>query len=110
MVGDHTIKPCLANHVSTRLQDEDPQTYLLTAGLDLKYDEGPSGSSTTVRPREREILVSFASGISYARIAEARGIQPVTARNAIYGIQQKLKVRTMQGLVLWCVRNGLLGE
>ena len=49
MVGDHTIKPCLANHVSTRLQDEDPQTYLLTAGLDLKYDEGPSGSSTTVR-------------------------------------------------------------
>ena len=41
-------------------------------------------------PREREILVSFASGISDARIAEARGIQPVTARNAIYGIQQKL--------------------
>ena len=61
-------------------------------------------------PREREILVSFASGISYARIAEARGIQPVTARNAIYGVQQKLKVKTMQGLVLWCVRNGMVGD
>ena len=60
-------------------------------------------------PREREILVSFAQGMSYARIAEARGIKPVTARNAIYGIQQKLGVRTMQGLVLWCVHNGLLG-
>ena len=61
-------------------------------------------------PREREILVSFAQGMSYTRIAEARGIKPVTARNAIYGIQQKLGVGTMQGLVLWCVRNGLLGD
>ena len=59
-------------------------------------------------PREREILVNFAEGLSYARIAEARGIKPVTARNAIYGIQKKLRVRTMQGLVLWAVRNGLL--
>ena len=61
-------------------------------------------------PREREILVSFAQGMSYARIAEARGIKPVTARNAIYGIQRKLGVGTMQGLVLWCVRNGMVGD
>ena len=61
-------------------------------------------------PREREILVSFAQGMSYTRIAEARGIKPVTARNAIYGIQQKLGVGTMQGLVLWCARNGLLDD
>ena len=60
--------------------------------------------------REREILVSFALGMSYARIAEEREIKPVTVRNAIYGIQQKLKVKTMQGLVLWSVRNGLLGD
>ena len=60
--------------------------------------------------REREILVSFALGMSYARIAEARGIKPVTVRNAIYGVQQKLKVKTMQGLVLWCVRNGMVGD
>ena len=60
--------------------------------------------------REREILVSFAQGMSYAQIAEARGIKPVTARNALYGVQHKLGVGTMQGLVLWCVRNGLLGD
>ena len=59
-------------------------------------------------PREREILVSFAQGMSYARIAEARGIKPVTVRNAVYSIQQKLEAGSMQGLVLWCVRNGLL--
>ena len=60
--------------------------------------------------REREILVSVSRGMSYARIAEARGIKPVTARNAIYGIQQKLGVGSMQELVLWSVRNGLLGD
>ena len=60
--------------------------------------------------REREILISFSQGMSYARIAEARGIKPVTVRNAIYGIQQKLKVGTMQELVLWSVRNGLLDD
>lgn len=58
--------------------------------------------------RERQILVSFAQGMSYARIAQARGVKPVTVRNAIYGIQQKLSIGTMQGLVLWTVRNGLL--
>ena len=60
--------------------------------------------------REREILVSVSQGMSYARIAEARGVKPVTVRNAIYGIQQKLGVRSMQELVLWSARNGLLGD
>ena len=58
--------------------------------------------------REREMLVSFARGMSYSQIAETRGIKPVTVRNAVYGIQQKLNVGSMQGLVLWAVRNGLL--
>ena len=61
-------------------------------------------------PRERETLVSFARGMSYARIAEARGIKVVTVRNAVYSIQQKLGVGSMQGLVLWAVRNGLLDD
>ena len=60
--------------------------------------------------REREILVSVSRGISYARIAETRGIKPVTARNAIYGIQHKLGIGSMQELVLWSVRNGLLDD
>ena len=60
--------------------------------------------------REREILTSFARGMSYAQIAEARGIRPVTVRNAVYTIQQKLDVENMQGLVLWAVRNGLVDD
>ena len=71
---------------------------------------GDAAAEAGLTPLEREILVSFAQGMSYARIAEARGIKPVTVRNAIYGVQQKLKVKTMQGLVLWCVRNGMVGD
>ena len=59
-------------------------------------------------PREREIITLFAQGLSYAEIAEARGNKPVTIRNAVYGIQDKLGVETKQALVVWAVRNGLL--
>ena len=58
--------------------------------------------------REREILTLFSQGLSYAKIADVRGNQPVTVRNAIYGIQNKLKIETKQELVVWAVRNGLL--
>ena len=58
--------------------------------------------------REREILTLFAQGLSYAKIAEVRGNQPVTVRNAIYGIQDKLGIETKQELVVWAVRKGLL--
>ena len=58
--------------------------------------------------REREILTLFAGGQSYAKIAEARGNQPLTIRNAMYGIQNKLGIETKQELVVWAVRSGLL--
>ena len=61
-------------------------------------------------PRDREILVSFARGMSYIKIGEERGIKAVTVRNAVYGIQQKLGVKSMQELVLWTVRHGLLDD
>ena len=47
-----------------------------------------AAATSGLTPREREILVSFAQGMSYAQISEAREIKPVTARNAIYGIQK----------------------
>ena len=67
---------------------------------------GRAGDATAgLTQREREILVSVSQGMSYTRIAEARGIKPVTARNTIYRIQHKLGVGSMQELVLWSVRN-----
>ncbi len=73
-------------------------------------EAGDAGDAAGLTAREREILISFAGGMSYARIAELRGIKPVTVRNAIYGIQRKLGVTSMQGLVLWAARNGLLDD
>ena len=60
--------------------------------------------------REREIVTAFAQGMSYTAIAEARGVRPVTIRNAIYGIQRKLGVGSKQEIVVWAVRNGLLDD
>ena len=60
--------------------------------------------------REKEMLVSFCRGMSYAAIAEARGVKPVTVRNALYSIQTKLGLGTKQEIVVWAVRNGLLDE
>ena len=65
------------------------------------------GDLTTL---ERETLALFASGKSYAQIAEARGNSTVTVRNTLYRIQDKLGVKTKQELVIWTVRNGLLDD
>ena len=73
-------------------------------------EAGDAADAAGLTAREREILVSFAGGMSYARIAEQRGIKAVTVRNAIYVIQEKLGVTSMQGLVLWTARNGLLDD
>ncbi len=59
---------------------------------------------------EREMLVSFCRGMSYSAIAEARGVKPVTIRNALYSIQTKLGLGTKQEIVVWAVRNGLLDD
>ena len=60
--------------------------------------------------RERGMLSLFVQGRTYAEIAEIRGLQAVTVRNAIYGIQRKLEFSNKQELVVWAVRQGLLGD
>ena len=60
--------------------------------------------------RELQILASFCRGLSYARIAEARGVKSVTIRNAVYAIQGKLSLNSKQEMVVWAVRNGLLDD
>ena len=80
------------------------------AAVRADAEVGDAADAAGLTAREREILVSFASGMSYARIAKQRGIRPVTVRNAIYGIQQKLEVASMQELVLWAARSGLLDD
>ena len=58
--------------------------------------------------REREVLTHFATGKSYAQIAEALSVSVVTIRNTIYRIKNKITVQSKQEIVVWAVRNGLL--
>lgn len=64
----------------------------------------------TLTDREQEILRMFASGMSYAQIADARGNRTVSVRNAVYRIQEKLAVESKQEAVVWAVRTGLLDD
>ena len=74
----------------------------------LRPGESPGLRSLT--PREQEILKLFSHGMSYRQIADVRGNSPLTIRNAIYGIQDKLGIATKQELVVWAVQNNLLDE
>ena len=53
--------------------------------------------------RGREILVSFAWDMPW-------GIRPVTVRNAVSRIRDKLKAGSMRGLALWTVQNGFVDD
>ena len=59
---------------------------------------------------ERETLKLFAGGMSYAKIAEARGNKTASVRNAVYRIQDKLGVESMQEVVIWAVKHGLMDD
>ncbi len=61
-------------------------------------------------PREREILKMFASGRTYAQIAEARGNRTTSIRNAVYRIQEKLAIDSKQELAIWAVEHGLMDD
>ena len=79
----------------------------------VAHDQSRTGSghnSRVLTEKEREVLTMFASGSSYSDIAEAQGNSASTVRNVIYRIQDKLRVSSRQGLVVWAVRNGLLDD
>ncbi len=80
------------------------------AGIRAAAEQKKTQELGRLTQRDQEILTLFAQGLSYAQIAQARNNQPLTIRNAIYGIQDKLGIETKQELVVWAVRNGLLDD
>ena len=75
------------------------------APLDSKNDKA---AKLTIR--EREIVKLFSRGNSYRQIAEVVGNTPLTVRNAVYRIQDKIGVGSKQEMVVWAVRHGLLDD
>lgn len=78
------------------------------AGIRAKARRTDTTELRKLTVREQEILTLFAQGKSYAAIADIEGNRPLTVRNTIYRIQNKLGIKSKQELVLWAVRNGLL--
>ena len=77
--------------------------------LGMTWCTGPkSVGKQVLTPRETQILAIFASGSNYAETGAALGIRPLTIRNTVYRIRNKLGVRNVQQLVLWAARNELL--
>ncbi|MYH41503.1 MAG: response regulator transcription factor [Chloroflexi bacterium] len=76
----------------------------------IRGETGVMPGKNVLTAREREVLTHFARGESYAGIAERLGVTMVTARNAIYRVQDKLGVKSKQEIVVWAVRNGLLDD
>ena len=68
-----------------------------------------ASSSGGLTIREQEILTLFAQGNSYGEIAKARGNSPLTIRNAVYRIQDKLGYSTKQEIVVWAVSQWSIG-
>ena len=91
-----------------RLQGEAARR--LVSGMSGGSNQIAPGELDRLTPREREILGMFARGMSYAEIAEVRGNNPMTIRNAVYAIQRKLGVGTRQELGVWAARSGLLDD
>ena len=80
------------------------------AGIRAGAEKGEEKGLARLTQRDLEIVTLFSRGMSYAGIAEAREVKPVTIRNAIYSIQSKLEVGSKQEIVVWAVRNGLLDD
>ena len=77
--------------------------------LGMPWSPGSKGvGKQALTSRETQILAIFASGSNYAETGAALDIRPVTIRNTIYRIRNKLRVRNVQELVLWAARNELL--
>lgn len=69
-----------------------------------------TGKAATLTAREQRILRLFSQGNSYAEVGKVTGNSPITVRNTIYRIENKLGVKSKQEIVVWAARNGILDE
>ena len=80
----------------------------VVANVPAKPSQTESDQAASLTAREKEILGLFCQGMSYAEMAEVVGYRPLSIRNTIYGIQNKLKVKSKPEMVVRAVRSGLL--
>jgi DNA-binding NarL/FixJ family response regulator len=75
----------------------------LTAAL-----RAPRSQSSTLTPREREVIVAIASGATNRQIAKDLGVGERTARTHVSNILGKLGLTSRTQAAMWAVREGLV--
>jgi DNA-binding NarL/FixJ family response regulator len=69
---------------------------------------GTEGQPAELTTREKEILRCLAEGLATSAIAEKLFISPVTVRNHVQSILQKLDVHTKLAAVVFAYRHQLI--
>ena len=108
--GKDMLLPTVQEVASGEFRVQGEAARRLVASMGSGPSPIPPSELDRLTAREREILRMFVQGKSYAEIAEVRGNNPMTIRNAVYSIQRKLGVGTRQELGVWAARSGLLDE
>ena len=114
----YLVKDSSADRLVESLRDVAEGRFQLTAdelrraASRIRHDNLRSRSpeASVLTPRERDILVKFCEGLSYAQIAEEFGTSRSNVRNTIYRIHDKTASGSNQEMVVWAVRCGILDD
>jgi len=103
----HVLREIGSEHsdLERRLAEE---AHRISGALGGKARGDGNGNGVTLTPREQDILRCLAEAIPTAHIAERLDISPVTVRNHIQRILQKLGVHSKLHAVVYAYRHQLI--
>ena len=91
--GEAPISPAIARHLLRRFQSAAP---------------APPDQSTSLTPREQEVLEALAIGLSYKEAAREIGISPHTVNFHIRSLYKKLSATSRAEAVRAALKNGMI--
>jgi two-component system response regulator NreC len=71
-------------------------------------EQSPSPQTPELTPRERQVLVGIAEGLTNKEIAERLGVSVRTVETHREHIMQKLGIHTVAGLTRYAMARGLV--
>ncbi|MFJ7190686.1 response regulator [Streptomyces bacillaris] len=109
--GDSLVSPSITVRLLRRLRTggSAPGT---ASGLGTASAPGTAArpGATQLSPREREVVVLLAEGLTNAEIATALSITVGTVKTHLTNVQAKLGARNRVEIAAWAWRNGVAGQ
>jgi DNA-binding NarL/FixJ family response regulator len=98
--GDAVVAPSTTRRLLETVAHRLPDAGLHPARVDPRYDE--------VTPREREVLIAVARGLSNAEIADELVLSEATVKTHVGRILAKLELRDRVQIVVYAYERGLV--